>query len=859
MRNVILLLRVFITAILIVLTTCINVGAQTLWGTSSAGGSKNGGGNIFSLHTDGTNFGERYAFLADGANPEGQRLLNYGDGYLYGVVNTTAYGGSGVLYKMLPDGTSYQIVYNFIGVTPSSGVIKGPDGFLYGTSELGGYNNYGGIYKISTAGTGYQVLHNFSKTDGSNPSNELICSGSVLYGTTPSGGTYNNGVAFKMNTDGTAFTVMHHFAGAEGINPNGAFSLVSSRAGIVLYGTANAGGAYGKGAIYSIAVSGYTYQLLCSFSGSGGANPSGGMAQVVPGVRYYGTTTNGGINNTGIVFCFTTASNTLQILHNFPAATGTNEAYPVGAVLDINEVIYGETRQGGSASCGVLFSLGEDATNYQVVHSFTDPMGSFGSLSYISNQLYGLTGGGYINNDLSVGTIYRVNTDGSSFLQLHHFNSTNGYAPPGSLIKGSDGNLYGLTTYGGSGYSDGVAFSIKTDGTGYTPLQWTDKAPSEGQPKGSLIQATDGNFYGLNQYSNPVNFAGSVFKLTVTPNPGIQQYYPFCHDAGCGSYPLGSLLQASDGFLYGTTSSSGTSGTYGTLFKIKPDGTSYSVMDMFPAGGFPSGSLIQAPDGYLYGMTQDGGANSIGTIFKVHTDGTAMQNIYQFGSGGSGLYGLQPAGSLLRGMDGKLYGMTFRGGSYSYGAIFRINTDGTGFQVIYNFNSTYGAYPVASLIQDAGTGILYGMANQGGTYNMGTVFKLNPDGTGFVKLLDFNGSNGKYPKGDLLLLPAGSPLKVANATAIGETKPAEEDNTIQVDIAPNPVHNTFILHFKKPLAEKLYYSLTDMNGKTIQQNTFQSAAGEYFQQINITGLSAGIYILKAGIGDRQFIKKIVKQ
>ena len=99
------------------------------------------------------------------------------------------------------------------------------------------------------------------------------------------------------------------------------------------------------------------------------------------------------------------------------------------------------------------------------------------------------------------------------------------------------------------------------------------------------------------------------------------------------------------------------------------------------------------------------------------------------------------------GSDGKLYGMAMGGGSGWAGTVFKINTNGTGFSVIYNFNGTNGFFPVGSLVEDVNTGFLFGMAEQGGTYNFGTVFKIKKDGTGFQKLLDFNGNKWEISKG----------------------------------------------------------------------------------------------------------------
>jgi uncharacterized repeat protein (TIGR03803 family) len=863
MKNVLRFIRVSFIVMLLVSVTCKDAKTQVLWGMNSGGGGKNGGGNIFSLNTDGTGFLERYAFLADGEHPSGQRLLDYGDGFLYGIVGSFQQVNGGILYKMMPDGSNYQVLYNFQnGVSPACGVIKGADGYLYGTTTFGGTAGKGVVYKISNSGTGYQVLHNFITTDGASPSTELKELGGSLYGTAAAGGSNGKGVVYTLKTDGTGFSVLHHFTGTDGNGPNGPLEIITNRGGSILYGTTGSGGGGGIGVLYKLTTTGLNFQVLYNFVTATGANPNGPLLkQGVAGGIFYGTTRMGGSNNAGTVYAFNTVTNAIQVLHNFPYdASNFYERYPNGELVYVNSVLYGSTELGGNFHDGVLFKLNTDGTAYQVLHEYNDLNSTSGNLSYFNSQIYGLTRGGQVAAGESNGTIYRLNPDGSSFQQIHGFNNTNGYGPSGSLIHAQDGNLYGLTTFGGSGFSDGLAFSINTDGTAYNPLQWLDNGPASGKPQGSLVQAGNGSFYGMNNTSGPA-FAGSVFKLTVNPL-SYQQFFPFCLAPGCAEYPSGSLIQASDGNLYGMTPYGSQTTSQGSIFRINTSGTGYIILHPFTggaAGGNPAGSLIQAPDGFLYGMTQNGGLNDFGVIFKMKTDGTAFQIIFQLGTNASsGANGVHPAGSLLRGADGKLYGMANRGGVYSLGTIFRINSDGTGFQVIYNFNGTNGAYPVASLIQDPNSTVLYGMANLGGTGNMGTVFKINTDGSGFLKLMDFNGINGKYPKGDLLLVAAGAPLMLKNPAKITEANTSVSDAGF-IEIAPNPVHNVFNIHFQNALKGKTSFSIVDINGKTVRQNIIPDIEGGAYHRVDVADLPAGIYLVKVIVAGRQFVKKIVKQ
>jgi uncharacterized repeat protein (TIGR03803 family) len=219
-----------------------------------------------------------------------------------------------------------------------------------------------------------------------------------------------------------------------------------------------------------------------------------------------------------------------------------------------------------------------------------------------------------------------------------------------------------------------------------------------------------------------------------------------------GKHPEGSLI--SDGtYLYGMTPYGGSNG-YGTLFKIKSDGSGFEKIIDFEGlnGKEPHGSLI-FHGSYLFGMTMFGGTNNQGIIFKIKPDGTDFNVLYEF----NGQDGGRPNGSLY--YDGNyLFGMTTFGGTNSsnngQGVIFKIKPDGTEFTKLHDFNCTNGGDPYGSLISD---GIhLFGMTTECGIndldvngYGDGILFKIKKDGSDFTKILDFNGTNGDSPWGSL--------------------------------------------------------------------------------------------------------------
>ena len=249
--------------------------------------------------------------------------------------------------------------------------------------------------------------------------------------------------------------------------------------------------------------------------------------------------------------------------------------------------------------------------------------------------------------------------------------------------------------------------------------------------------ASDGNMYGMASLGGS-NSDGVVFKCDTKGN--ISTLLNFNGRNGANPF-YGKLLQASDGNLYGLTGSGGAYNN-GVIFSISQSAGSAVYSFQTATGTDPSGSLIKTTDGTFYGMTQAGGAFNQGVIFKFTLSG-GYDTLMSF----NGVNGSTPYGSLVMANDGNMYGMTYAGGKFSDGNIFRLSVAGQ-FDTVASFNDNNGADPLGSLIQ-ASDGNLYGMTNSGGPFNQGVVFKCTLGGT-LDTLMSFNGNNGSYPKGDLL-------------------------------------------------------------------------------------------------------------
>ena len=219
-------------------------------------------------------------------------------------------------------------------------------------------------------------------------------------------------------------------------------------------------------------------------------------------------------------------------------------------------------------------------------------------------------------------------------------------------------------------------------------------------------------------------------------------------------YPFGRLLSSSS-TLYGTTMGGGTYG-YGSVFRVKTDGTGYTTLKSFPQtyadtngvstnsdGAEPFAGLVLGGD-TLYGTTYYGGAWGKGTVFSLKTNATDFAVLKHFaGSDGKAPYAdLVLSGNIL-------YGTTAAGGVSNKGTVFRLNTDGSSFQVLKSFAISDGLLPLGGLALSAGT--LYGTTLQGGTWNHGTVFSIQTNGSGFTVLKEFTGADGSQPRFTLIV------------------------------------------------------------------------------------------------------------
>jgi uncharacterized repeat protein (TIGR03803 family) len=192
-----------------------------------------------------------------------------------------------------------------------------------------------------------------------------------------------------------------------------------------------------------------------------------------------------------------------------------------------------------------------------------------------------------------------------------------------------------------------------------------------------------------------------------------------------GSNPKASLIQAANQNFYGTTANGGTYGL-GTIFTTTTSGAE-TVLYSFGASSEDGSSLqklVQGADADFYGTTTNGGAHGEGTVFEVTPTG-AETILYSFGA--SATDGASP-NIILQGIDGKFYVTTFAGGLYGRGSVFKMTPAGVE-SILYSFgvSTTDGASPKC-LLQGV-DGNLYGTTYSGGNFGSGTFLESTPTGT----------------------------------------------------------------------------------------------------------------------------------
>ena len=339
---------------------------------------------------------------------------------------------------------------------------------------------------------------------------------------------------------------------------------------------------------------------------------------------------------------------------------------------------------------------------------------------------------------------------------------SDGGDPYASLIRDGAGNLYSTFGYGGGPSFSGGVFKVTPNGTESVLYSFTGGADGA-FPLSNVVRDNAGNLYGTTTQGGSSG-AGVVFKVDPSGTETVLHNFTGGTD---GADPTGGLLLDKAGNLYGVTSQGGTSND-GVLFKIGPHGKE-TILHTFKGGKndgkYPTyASLITDVLGNLYGVTEEGGLQNGGILYKLSKTGQ-LTILHSFAGGKTD--GCNVLGTPVKDTAGNFYGTTSSCGTHMLGTVWKVGKYGKE-RVLHSFagGTADGEYPLSGVIVDA-DGNLYGSTENGGAFNVGTIYEITNTGK-FILLHSFNGTDGKYPYGSVVHNAKGTLFGTAvNGGSIG--------------------------------------------------------------------------------------------
>jgi uncharacterized repeat protein (TIGR03803 family) len=674
-----------------------------LYGVTADGG-KFDNGTIFSLriHDDGSS---ELTTVADFPLPSLFRigsdfllsgLVEGADGALYGTGDKGIYkvtvGGTLTLLHSIPGMGDRQLL---------QGLMLASDGNFYGTSVEGGDESMGAVFRMTPAGE-VTTIYSFTLSDvtgaDDHPLPTLVQGADGhLYGTTVAPVAFDSqgfGTIFKVTLDGT-FTTLHRF------------DTTSDRPGNLVRGSDGAfyGFSYNQGTqsatFFKVDTSGIPTPVA-SFT-IAPANFSNPRLVLGADGKFYGAHGPAGV---GTLFSISTTG-LVQPLNTIAAS----DVGPVGPLAQAaNGRFYGETSRGGPRNLGRIFSI-DAAGTLAIVQNFTGPEGEMpytAPVKAFDGNLYLPTSGGA----LGFGTITRITPEGVVSV-VHTFTQSEGISPVG-LTAASDGFLYG-TTYTGGCTGHGTIFRMSVSGA-LTRLHCFNGTQGR-HPAGTLLASTDGFLYGTTVLGGALD-RGTAFRMS--PAGAFTLLYSFGKTAAT-VYPVGALVQAPDGHLYGALAGPGEA-VGGSVFRLTKAGA-LSLLRTFvaegtkPAARFQSG-LTLGGDGNLYGSaccrwpkSFDIFPNGDGEIFRI-TPAGVFTSLYKSTSQFS-------MSAPIEGRDGHLYGISFAPAPFLAASIYRLSKSGE-----YTLLRELDATEAIGAMVEMENGVFYGTAPRGAAVRRGVVFRL---------------------------------------------------------------------------------------------------------------------------------------
>jgi hypothetical protein len=686
--------------------------AGDLFGTTYLGGSA-GGGTVFEIAKTATGYASTPIALinfeeSSVAGPTAS-LVTDKAGDIFGTFVFGGPSGGGGVFEVVKTATGYAgaptILAGFSSTmgTPSPLYIDSA-GNLFGiTLNFGAYAS-GSVFEIAKTASGYAstptIIANLSGGEGAvSPTGLIADAAGDLFGIT---GVGNQVFEITKTASGYSSTPVI----VASIPQNDGYALSSplsiDQAGD-LFSTCSDGGPGGYGTVFEIpkAASGYgTPILLQSFNGTNGALPQQSGVILDSMGDLFGTTSSGAVSVGGSVYeiqntstGYAATSSTLASLGASPVVDGVIDASPMGGLItDKTGNLFGATYSGGVTGGGSIFEIAKVGSTYA-----SSPISLASVDGFIANtitmdasgNLFGVSSG---YGSLFNGSIFEIVKTASGYAGtptvLTDFSggATTGYGAVGGLLIDSAGNLFGATSYGGTG-GGGTIFEIAKTASGYAsmPTALVDFSGVGSSPNGYLIADSAGDLFGT--ANGGAGGQGWVFEIAKTASGYASSPTSLMSFAGF-SPVLGPAVIDAAGDLFGVGITLGSPldpnpTSTGVIYELVKTAAGYAasptILATF-AGGIdgtsPIGGVIMDAAGNLFGTVTDGGANGLGAVYEIVKTASGYAATPKILMSFDGTDGSDPNGGLVADAKGNLYGTTSLGGANGGGAAFMVADSG---------------------------------------------------------------------------------------------------------------------------------------------------------------------------------------
>ena len=560
-----------------------------------------------------------------------------------------------------------------------------------------------------------------------------------LAGGYPQSNHTTNGFLFSTDSTGNNFQLRYQFPVT---NPGGLpVNMELAEYNGKLYGTTSQGGLYNAGVIFEYDPVNNIYIKKYDFNSAaaGPYTPKGGL--LLYNSKFYGLTENGGTGG-GVIFEWDPATNIFTKKFDFNGSTGT---YPQNSLRLYNNKMYGTTQQGGPSNLGVVFEWNPATNTCTDLFDLngTNGWGFYGNVTVYNNKLYCMSQQGAANNS---GALYCIDPslpNGSNTVTLKVFDGTTGATGNNNEMIVYNNKLYGCTFNGGS--DAGVLFELNPATGVYTKLVDFTYTATGRNPLGRLVP-NGSKFLGVCN-SGGVNGSGTIFEWNpANPNTVVKKA-----DFPVGNFtepvnPNTALYQFNSKF-YATTYNGGFVNR-GTLYEYNyAAGTITKKLnfDAAETGRVPYGRPTLL-NGKIYGTCYTGPQEIFGTPYGTIWEYDPSTSVYSakviFNNTNSAANGRTPVSSPVA-YNGKLYGLTSNGGTTDYGVLYEYDP-ATNIYTKKDIQSMgAGAYPDGELTLYNNK--FYGMLGNGGTNNWGVIFSYDPATGTLAKLYDIANIGGSAP------------------------------------------------------------------------------------------------------------------